>query len=113
MPLINHYCITGKNYSFLNNLDLKIIVSGSISKDLSKFPDNWMALCWLCNIVKRRMVQGWKGEWETCPWAFPEKFDIILQVPISNETFEKLRKEGHTTETIAKTLGEYVERNLI
>ena len=79
----------------------------------SKFPDNWMALCWLCNIVKRRMVQGWKGEWETCPWAFPEKFDIILQVPISNETFEKLRKEGHTTETIAKTLGEYVEKNLI
>jgi hypothetical protein len=42
MELINHYCITGKNYSYLNDLDLKIIVSGSISKDLSKFPDSWL-----------------------------------------------------------------------
>lgn len=42
MILINHYCITGKNYSYLNDLGLKTIVSGSISKDLSKFPDSWL-----------------------------------------------------------------------
>jgi len=41
MTSINHYCISGKNYSYLNDLDLKTIVSGSIYKDLSKFPDNW------------------------------------------------------------------------
>jgi 5-methylcytosine-specific restriction endonuclease McrA len=83
-----------------------------ISGGSSKFPDNWMALCWLCNIIKRRMVQGWKGEWESCPWAFPEKFDVILQVPISNNTFEKLRNEGHTTESISKILGEFIEKDL-
>ena len=42
MSLINHYCITGKNYSYLNDLNIKIIVSGAISKDLSKFPENWL-----------------------------------------------------------------------
>ena len=42
MSLINHYCITGKNYSFLQDLDIKIIISGAKSKNLSKFPNHWL-----------------------------------------------------------------------
>ena len=42
MSLINHYCITGRNYSFLQDLNIKVIISGSKSKDLSKFPNNWL-----------------------------------------------------------------------
>ena len=36
MPIINHFCITGKNYQFLHNLNLEVILSGSDDKDLSK-----------------------------------------------------------------------------
>ena len=42
MEKINHYCITGKNFLFLHDLNIKIIISGAKSKDLSKFPDNWL-----------------------------------------------------------------------
>ena len=42
MSLINHYCITGKNYSFLHDLNIQIIISGAKFKDMSKFPDDWL-----------------------------------------------------------------------
>ena len=41
MSLITHYCITGKNYSFLDKLDLNIILSGASSKNLHNYPNNW------------------------------------------------------------------------
>ena len=41
MSLITHYCITGKNYSFLDKLDLNIILSGASSKNLQNYPNNW------------------------------------------------------------------------
>tara|TARA_X000000950_G_scaffold84223_1_gene105975 strand:- start:514 stop:1335 length:822 start_codon:yes stop_codon:yes gene_type:complete len=41
MPIINHFCITSKNYQFLHNLNLEVILSGSDDKDLSKFPNSW------------------------------------------------------------------------
>ena len=41
MPFIHHFCITSKNYSFLNNLHIDVILSGAINKDLTKFPTNW------------------------------------------------------------------------
>ena len=40
MSLIHHFCITSKNYSFLENLNIDVILSGAINKDLSKFPTN-------------------------------------------------------------------------
>ena len=41
MSLIHHFCITSKNYSFLENLNIDVILSGAINKDLSKFPIKW------------------------------------------------------------------------
>lgn len=41
MTIIHNYCITSKNYDFLNNLNLNIIVSGSNNKDLKSYPVNW------------------------------------------------------------------------
>ena len=41
MSLIHHFCITNKNYSFLEKLNIDIILSGAINKDLTKFPTNW------------------------------------------------------------------------
>jgi len=41
MTIIQNYCITSKNYKFLNNLNLNIIISGSNNKDLESFPSNW------------------------------------------------------------------------
>ena len=41
MSIIHNYCITSKNYIFLNNLNLNIIISGSSNKDLEIFPINW------------------------------------------------------------------------
>jgi len=41
MSSIHHFCITGKNYVFLEKLNIDVILSGSINKDLSKFPTKW------------------------------------------------------------------------
>tara|TARA_B110001454_G_scaffold213835_2_gene232666 strand:+ start:993 stop:1811 length:819 start_codon:yes stop_codon:yes gene_type:complete len=41
MSIIHNYCITGKNYNFLNNLKLNVIVSGSNNKNLELYPSNW------------------------------------------------------------------------
>ena len=41
MSLIHNYCITGNNYTFLNNLDLNVIISGSNNKNLELYPHNW------------------------------------------------------------------------
>ena len=32
MSFIHHFCITSKNYSFLNNLHIDVILSGAINK---------------------------------------------------------------------------------
>ena len=42
MPNIINYCITSQNYEFLNNLNINIIVAGSESKSLNKFPHEWI-----------------------------------------------------------------------
>ena len=42
MNLINIYCITSENHNYLNSLPIKKIISGSISKDVSLFPDQWI-----------------------------------------------------------------------
>lgn len=42
MSNIHHYCITGKKYNFLNDLDLKIILHGASSKDLEFYPEKWI-----------------------------------------------------------------------
>ena len=34
MSLINHYCITGKNYSFLHDLNIQIVIIIGISSIL-------------------------------------------------------------------------------
>ena len=41
MSIIHNYCITGKNFQFLNNLSMNIIISGSELKDLTGFPIDW------------------------------------------------------------------------
>ena len=41
MSFIHHFCITSKNYSFLENLNIDVILSGAINKDLTKFPTKW------------------------------------------------------------------------
>lgn len=41
MPIIHNYCITSNNYTFLNNLNLNIIISGSQNKNLESYPTNW------------------------------------------------------------------------
>ncbi len=41
MSIIHNYCITGKNFQFLDKLDMDIIISGSNSKNLADFPDTW------------------------------------------------------------------------
>ena len=42
MSTIHNYCITGKNFNFLNNLNINIILAGSDGKNLSDYPDNWI-----------------------------------------------------------------------
>jgi len=42
MSFIHHFCITGKNYSFLKRLHINVILSGAINKDLTKFPTKWL-----------------------------------------------------------------------
>ena len=42
MPIINHYCITGKNFNFLNNLDMDVILGGSENKNLKEYPAKWI-----------------------------------------------------------------------
>lgn len=42
MPIIHNYCITGKKFHYLNNLDINIILAGSESKNLNEFPNNWI-----------------------------------------------------------------------
>ena len=42
MSFIHHYCITSKNYSFLENLNINVILSGATNKDLKKFPIKWL-----------------------------------------------------------------------
>ena len=42
MSIIHNYCITGKNFNFLNNLNINIILAGSENKNLSEFPPNWI-----------------------------------------------------------------------
>ena len=58
MSLITHYCITGKNYPFLNKLDINVIISGSASKDLKNFPENWHKDCTGENISKKNKNFG-------------------------------------------------------
>ncbi len=58
MPSINHFCITGNNYILLNKLNLNIILSGSIFKDLQKFPSNWHKDCTGTNISKKNKNFG-------------------------------------------------------
>ena len=42
MSIIHNYCITGRNFNFLNNLNMNIILAGSDDKNLSDYPDNWI-----------------------------------------------------------------------
>ena len=42
MSNIHHYCITGKKYNFLNDLDLKIILHGASIKNLKLYPEKWI-----------------------------------------------------------------------
>ena len=42
MSSINHFCITGKYYPFLDNLNLNIILAGAYDKNLEKFPSKWL-----------------------------------------------------------------------
>ena len=42
MPIINHFCITGKNFNFLNNLDMEVILGGSENKNLKEYPAKWI-----------------------------------------------------------------------
>ena len=41
MSVIHNYCITSNNYTFLNSLNLNIIISGSHNKNLELYPSNW------------------------------------------------------------------------
>ena len=58
MSSINHFCITGKNYSLLNKLNLEVILSGSIFKDLKKFPNDWHKDCTGENISEKNKNFG-------------------------------------------------------
>ena len=42
MSIIHNYCITNKNYLFLNNLKLNIIIAGAHNKELKLYPPNWL-----------------------------------------------------------------------
>ncbi len=42
MSIIHNFCITGKNYEFLNALNLNIILSGSEFKNLNDYPTAWI-----------------------------------------------------------------------
>ena len=42
MSIIHNYCITGKNFQFLEKLNLNIILSGSEDKNLSNYPSTWI-----------------------------------------------------------------------
>lgn len=42
MAIIHNYCITGKNFDFLNNLDMSIILAGSEDKNLYDYPNDWI-----------------------------------------------------------------------
>ena len=42
MSIIHNYCITGKNFNFLNNLNVDIILAGSENKNLSEYPAKWI-----------------------------------------------------------------------
>ena len=42
MSIIHNYCITGKNFQFLNNLNINVILSGSDFKNLSEYPVSWI-----------------------------------------------------------------------
>ena len=62
--------------------------------------ENWMALCFECNIAKRSTCQGCKEDCQTCAWAFPERVGIVVPIVIPREIFERLMIEGHTIEKL-------------
>ena len=42
MSVINNFCITHKNYKFLNSLEINVIVGGSTNREIENFPNNWI-----------------------------------------------------------------------
>ncbi len=41
MSIIHNYCITGKYYHFLNDLNVNVVISGAENKDCNIFPPDW------------------------------------------------------------------------
>ena len=58
MSFIHHFCITSKNYSFLEQLHIDVILSGAIDKDPTKFPANWLKDSTGENISKKNINFG-------------------------------------------------------
>tara|TARA_Y100001970_G_C14105467_1_gene787847 strand:+ start:243 stop:1061 length:819 start_codon:yes stop_codon:yes gene_type:complete len=58
MSIIHNYCITGKNFQFLEKLNLNIILSGSEDKNLSNYPSTWIKDNDGINISKRNKNFG-------------------------------------------------------
>tara|TARA_B100000073_G_scaffold339346_1_gene337651 strand:- start:986 stop:1798 length:813 start_codon:yes stop_codon:yes gene_type:complete len=42
MSIIHNYCITSKYHHYLNDLKIKIILSGAEQKDLDEYPNDWI-----------------------------------------------------------------------
>ena len=74
MAHINHYCITGKYYQYLDKINLNIVLSGAATKDLKKIPTSWFKDSTEINISKKNKNFGTLS---THYWIWKNRLDLI------------------------------------
>lgn len=48
---------------------------------------NWQTLCNDCNVAKRGACHGCREDCEQCPWAYPEKFGVVVSVGLPKDLY--------------------------
>lgn len=84
--ICNKQLFADSSGSFAPQADHKV----PLSRNGSHQSDNWQTICVECNVGKRRACQGCEAVCVVCPWAFPEKTGVLINLAISKELFGKL-----------------------
>jgi len=84
--ICNKQLLANTSGSLAPQADHKVPLSRNGSHEI----DNWQTICVECNVGKRRACQGCEADCFVCPWAFPEKTGVLVNIAVPKELFNKL-----------------------
>jgi len=58
---------------------------------------NWQPLCVECNVSKRRACAGCKLDCQQCPWAYPDRIGLRVQLTLSSKLEAQVREKARSS----------------